>query len=46
MKRKLAFSAAFNALIFICVVPLIGVFASCASSPADTLYSDSATENN
>ena len=46
MKRKHAFSAAFNALIFICAVPLIGVFASCASSPADTLYSDSATENN
>lgn len=46
MKRKLAFSAAFKALIFICAVPLIGAFASCASSPADTLYSDSANENN
>lgn len=46
MKRKFPFSTAFKALIFICAVPLIGVFASCASSPADTLYSDSANENN
>ena len=46
MKRKFPFSTAVKALIFICAVPLIGAFASCASSPADTLYSDSANENN